>query len=554
MANKIQLRRDTAASWTSANPILAQGELGIETDGLNTTEVKRKIGDGVTAWNSLAYDHSAASVTSVAGKTGAVVLDSNDVGLDQVDNTSDVNKPISDTQQTEFDLKVDKVAGKELSENDYTDDDASKLSNVSLDNIEYPKVRAKQHISPEPKEKLLLSNFDEALGALPDEWELGASGSAISNTIPTDSFAGFGSIKLTAVVDDPAATIKKTLSSTIDLSTKRVVRLRSKLSNVGAFDNTGNGLVIRLYSSPTDYVDINVTRRMYWNSQNSDNFCYVEASFATGVTNNITTVGTPNFSAINAIEIQLLSRTGIGSPPNATFDQIVFYESELEKAQIVFQWDDGNASLVDNELPTMSKYGLIGEVGFIGSKLDGSDPTKEWYEYAQKHGWSIANHGGAPSGWASATSLEELKTDFFSCVDVMQANGLYNWDTFIYPEGKSYQEYNAINDLISNYCLCSRYTGDNDAYTNQWPTAEPYLLRSMNLRNTTSIAQATAAIDEAVAEKSLLVFYCHALTAGAAGGTTWNQADFETLAAYARSKIDAGTATNTTTGNLFRGV
>jgi hypothetical protein len=50
MAVKIQLRRDTAAAWTSANPVLAQGELGLETD---TTYYK--IGNGSTAWNSLAY-------------------------------------------------------------------------------------------------------------------------------------------------------------------------------------------------------------------------------------------------------------------------------------------------------------------------------------------------------------------------------------------------------------------------------------------------------------------------------------------------------------------
>jgi hypothetical protein len=32
MASQIQLRRDTAANWTSsANPVMAQGEVGIET-------------------------------------------------------------------------------------------------------------------------------------------------------------------------------------------------------------------------------------------------------------------------------------------------------------------------------------------------------------------------------------------------------------------------------------------------------------------------------------------------------------------------------------------
>jgi hypothetical protein len=50
MSVTIQLRRDTAANWTSVNPILFQGEMGVETDTL-----KAKLGDGVTHWSSLAY-------------------------------------------------------------------------------------------------------------------------------------------------------------------------------------------------------------------------------------------------------------------------------------------------------------------------------------------------------------------------------------------------------------------------------------------------------------------------------------------------------------------
>lgn len=46
-------------------------------------------------------------VVSVAGKTGAVSLDKSDVGLANVDNTSDLNKPISTATQTALDLKVD---------------------------------------------------------------------------------------------------------------------------------------------------------------------------------------------------------------------------------------------------------------------------------------------------------------------------------------------------------------------------------------------------------------------------------------------------------------
>ena len=46
----IKLRRGTAAQWTSANPVLAAGEMGVETD-----TQRSKFGDGTTAWASLAY-------------------------------------------------------------------------------------------------------------------------------------------------------------------------------------------------------------------------------------------------------------------------------------------------------------------------------------------------------------------------------------------------------------------------------------------------------------------------------------------------------------------
>jgi hypothetical protein len=50
MANRIQLRRDTAANWTRVNPVLEDGEPGLEID---TNYIK--YGDGNTAWADLAY-------------------------------------------------------------------------------------------------------------------------------------------------------------------------------------------------------------------------------------------------------------------------------------------------------------------------------------------------------------------------------------------------------------------------------------------------------------------------------------------------------------------
>ena len=61
MANRLQLRRDGAQQWANVNPILAQGELGIEID---TSRIK--IGDGVTSWNSLKYERPIETESNTA--------------------------------------------------------------------------------------------------------------------------------------------------------------------------------------------------------------------------------------------------------------------------------------------------------------------------------------------------------------------------------------------------------------------------------------------------------------------------------------------------------
>ena len=51
---------------------------------------------------------SAGAVNSVNGLTGDVVLTKVNIGLSNVDNTSDLNKPVSTAQQAAIDLKVNK--------------------------------------------------------------------------------------------------------------------------------------------------------------------------------------------------------------------------------------------------------------------------------------------------------------------------------------------------------------------------------------------------------------------------------------------------------------
>jgi hypothetical protein len=160
MATRMQQRRGTAAQWTAANPVLGAGEIGFETD-----TNKFKIGNGSTAWTSLSYFvdgnavidgapellntlnelaaalgddpsffttvannlsnhesdttnvHGIADTSLLVTTNGTQTLTNKtittpaglvkgDVGLGNVDNTTDANKPVSTATQTALDLKA----------------------------------------------------------------------------------------------------------------------------------------------------------------------------------------------------------------------------------------------------------------------------------------------------------------------------------------------------------------------------------------------------------------------------------------------------------------
>lgn len=75
-------------------------------------------------------------VTGVKGndessyRKGNVNITKENIGLSKVDNTSDAEKPVSDPQKTALDKKVDKVEGKSLSTNDFTDTDKQFLDSL----------------------------------------------------------------------------------------------------------------------------------------------------------------------------------------------------------------------------------------------------------------------------------------------------------------------------------------------------------------------------------------------------------------------------------------
>jgi len=96
VVTQIQIRRGTASQWTSANPTLASGEFGYETD-----TGKFKLGDGSTAWNSLGYKASGTvtSITAGTGLSGGTISTSGTIAIDTA-TTVDVSTAQTLTNKT----------------------------------------------------------------------------------------------------------------------------------------------------------------------------------------------------------------------------------------------------------------------------------------------------------------------------------------------------------------------------------------------------------------------------------------------------------------------
>lgn len=94
----------TVASQATMLALAAQrGDMAIRTDNGRTYVLASDSPATLGDWKEIS---SAAPVTSVAGKTGAVTLTNADVGLGNVNNTSDLAKPVSTATQTLLDAKL----------------------------------------------------------------------------------------------------------------------------------------------------------------------------------------------------------------------------------------------------------------------------------------------------------------------------------------------------------------------------------------------------------------------------------------------------------------
>ena len=127
---RIQVRRGTSSEWTTANPVLAAGEMGVET---NTN--KFKFGNGTDAWTALAY---AASDSQAIGEisqdainnalsVGAGLTKTYDDGANTI--TVTVNTDVMSTKAFATSEATAKAAAAQTAAEEYTDSAISGVNN-----------------------------------------------------------------------------------------------------------------------------------------------------------------------------------------------------------------------------------------------------------------------------------------------------------------------------------------------------------------------------------------------------------------------------------------
>lgn len=161
-----KIPKKTAAEWERINPIIFEKEL-IAVDTVNTG-TRFKIGDGIRHYNQLPFVDELlySALSAKADKAYVEQL----IGTVDVSSQIEEHNQAIDAHQELFNNKVDKVEGKGLSSNDFTDELKEKLENIN-DYID-PESSTSAALPTLEQVKQLLIETDMVLGMSSEEGEI----------------------------------------------------------------------------------------------------------------------------------------------------------------------------------------------------------------------------------------------------------------------------------------------------------------------------------------------------------------------------------------------
>ncbi len=246
----------------------------------------------------------------------------------------------------------------------------------------------------------------------------------------------------------------------------------------------------------------------------------------------------PDWRYVTKIIIKITAKPG--KTITTTFDYLSAFKTKLNKGIAMFTFDEGIQSQYDNAVPKMISNGMHGTYFIVTKNVDvPGNFTLANLTYMQNNGQCISSHS-VNNVNLTTISPDSAEYELRESYNFLKNNNFKGANLFAYPSG-------ACNDtvisLANKYYSFSRSTNGSTSYdlNESTPFLEPYALKSIIIRATTTLSTAKSYIDSCVTQKVPMIFVFHGIVNSGAVDYEWNKSDFDSLCDYAKTYIDAGT-------------
>lgn len=410
-------------------------------------------------------------------------LTKTDVALDKVDNTADVDKPISSAVQAALNAKATGPA----------------------------------YVRPYNRRNYFF--VDQCDSGWTDFYGNGTVGHVTS-----DFITGTGSIKIVTPADlSTPAGMRRTLSSTQDW-TNKTLKLWMKVDDWSKLSIAY--LEISTATNFASFFRVNLGPLMTYPAQWSGQWIELvipESRFTVGG-------GTPSWSTVNALRVKAYGTSG-GSG-TVYIDEFAVINNAKQPI-ITFTFDDGHISQFTTAKPILDKYGYRATNYCIPNYVG----VQNYMSQAQTDqlasiGWDISGHHETN---LATMSTNQLHIEMKAIRSFLNAHGYKGSDHFAYPNGSDGKngEGTIINSVVQQYFSSGRTivsTGQPTGYMDRMR------IPSAILHNTDTLATVKGWVDTAIANNEWLVLCFHKIVTTPTTSIEWATSDFSDLVDYIASK------------------
>lgn len=406
-----------------------------------------------------------------------------DVGLDKVDNTSDLEKPVSSAAKAELDAKV---------------------------------------VGPAYVRHFNRSNYffvDQCDSGWTDFYANGSVGHV------TDTFmTGTGAIKIVTPADlSSPAGMRKNL--TTQDWTNKCVKMWIKADDWAKLSVT----YLEISTSGTTYASFFraslgplMSYREQWSGQWIE-LVIPQSRFTVGA-------GTPSWATVGSLRVKAYGTTG--NSGTIYIDEIAAVNNAKQPI-ISITFDDGHVSQFTNARPILDKYGYRATNYTIPNYIG----VQNYMSQAQTDqlaatGWDVSGHHETN---LHTMTTAQLHTEMKKVRAYLNAHGYKGGDHFAYPNGSdgTNNEGVLINTVVQQYFASGR-----TIISMGQPTGfmDRMRLPSAILHNTDTLAAVKGWVDTAIANNDWLVLCFHKIVPSPASSIDWSTSDFAALIDYIATK------------------